>query len=569
MFLEQINFKDPAVQARLTFAILLIIIDVAVASFIPYYSKLIVDSLAMNISNAIWTTVVLFGILWILEKTITHIQDIIFFPIINNTIRDLTYRVVEHIHCISLPDHQKLSVPEIINCIRRISMSARSFIKVFFLMIFPTIIKLFIAILVTIHMGLFGFLLLPTILLATYILYKGTQWYITARELAWQTTDKVIMRVHDSILNTKMIRPFQFFEMNHLKGLLDLEAERWYNTNTKLHTIYIIIGLLLGATITIILSSAIISIQKQNLTIGDFILLKGQLIAAFLPFKIFSNEFRQLAESLIDIKKIIQIFEITQQKNFERILIPNSSSSKSSKDLLPGIVCEKITFSHHHKNPIFKNLSLQIPFGQKVGIVGKTGCGKSTLINLISSLYKPDDGSIYIQGQNIHATPKKHLKTQVHCIPQDFRLFNLSLSYNVTYGLNSVCKADLLKAIEEVGLMEVIQQMPKGLDTVVGEMGIKLSAGEKQKVALARALLLKPDVLLLDETTNSLNTESERAILNILFYRIPTIILASHRLSTLNVLDQILKIEEGTVTEIHTLNTLNDSPIYHAETEYA
>lgn len=520
-----------------------------VASLIPYYSKVVVDSLAINIFDTLWFSIFLLGALWTLEKITSHIQEIIFFPIVNNAIRDLTYKVVEHIHLISLPDYQTLSMPEVINCIRRISMSARAFIKILFLMIIPTIIKLFIAIAVTVKMGLFGLLLLPAVLAATILLYQGTQWYVKTREFAWQATDKVVMRMNDSILNTKIVRPFHAFEMAHLRNLLNFEATCWYQTNTKLHSIHIGIGLLLGMTITAILACAIFSIQKHHLTVGDFVLLKGQLIAAFLPFRIFSAEFRQLAESLVDIRKILQIFEIPLS---EKSLSFSGSPVAFSNDIIKykGIFCDQITFGHLPQKPIFKNLSIHFLLGEKVGIIGKTGCGKSSLMNLISGLYKPTQGQIYLQGHNIHALPKSSLKNKVHYIPQDFRLFNLSLSYNITYGIQDVCQTQLQKAIEAVGLVEVVQQMPIGLETVVGEMGIKLSAGEKQKVALARALLLKPEILLLDEATSSLNIESEKEILNILYGHIPTIIFTSHRLSTLEGADRVFKIEEGSLSEI-------------------
>jgi len=565
LFIRQIDFKNSTVRLRLTLALSLILVDVAVASLIPYYSKVIVDSLAGNIINTVWVAVFLLGALWILEKTINHIQEIIFFPIVNNAIRNLTYKVVEHIHHVSLPDYQKLSIPEVVNCIRRISMSARAFIKILFLMILPTTIKLLIALAITIRIGLFGFLLLPAVFIAILMLYKGTQWYVSTRELAWQTTDKVVMRINDSILNTKIIRPYKLFEMVHLKNLLDFEAQCWYQTNTRLHSIHIAIGLILGATITAILACAIFSIQKHHLTVGDFVLLKGQLIAAFLPFRIFSGEFRQLAESLVDIKKIIQIFEISREN-----YTPKPQLLSDLKKSNEGILCTEVFFCHPLKKPIFKNLSLQCYFGEKIGIIGKTGCGKSTLINLIAGLYVPSQGHVYIQGQNVHALSNVPLKARIHYIPQDFRLFNLSLSYNITYGMSDVSEASLLSVLEAVGLMEVVQQMPAGLDTVVGEMGIKLSAGEKQKVALARALLLKPDILLLDEATSSLNVESEKSILNILYSHIPTIILTSHRLSTLEGLDRIFKIEEGLLNEIDlSYIQSTDSTLFHAAPEYA
>jgi len=529
LFVRHSLLTSASARTRCSLAVLLILVDVAVASLVPYCAKFIVDTLSTNILNTVWMAILLLGVFWILEKTLNHIQEIIFFPVINTTIRNLNYKVVHHIHQISLPHYQKLSMPEVINCARRISFSARAFIKIVFLMIIPTAFKLMIATLVSIKIGLFGFGLLPITLLALFILYKGTQWYVAARESAWQVTDQVTMRINDSILNTKLVRPFEQYEMEAVGKLLDTEAHLWQTTNTRLHTIYVCIGILLGITMTGILAAAVLGIQKGALTVGDFVLLKGQLIAAFLPLRNFSTEFRQLAESMVDIKKMIQIFDTP----LETPPAFSARTPRNTQEPAQGIFLKNIFFSHEMHPLLLKNLSLQIPFGEKVALIGESGSGKSALINLMAGLYKPAQGTIDLGGQTLH------------CIPQDFRLFNMSLRENITYGLSNISEDALLNSIEQIGLRDLIHQMPKGLDTLVGEMGINLSGGEKQKVALARALLLKPDILLLDETTSSLTIESEKLVLNVLFSAIPTVILASHRTSMLQHMDRVIKIQHG------------------------
>ncbi len=546
LFFRKDILNKPEMRTRCFLAFLLILIDVAVASLVPYCSKEIIDTLSLNILNSVWLAVFFLGFFWILAKTVSHIQEIIFFPVINIIIRELNFHLVKHIHNISLPHYQSLSIPEVINCARRISYSARSFIKIIFLMIIPTTCKLFVATLVTIKMGFFGILLLPAILFSIIALYKGTKWYVAARSSAWQLSDEVTTRLSDSILNTKIVRYFETFEMGKIGNLLTKEAELWKKTNTRLHAIHVMIGALLGLTITAILGFAVVAIQHQTLTIGDFVLLQGQLIAAFLPLKTFSVEYRQLAESLVDIRKVIQIFEIPPQANSNATLYSNPLQP----EIIKGIVLEKVTFSHEPNHPLFENLSLNILPGEKIGIVGESGCGKSSFIHLVAALYKPVSGSVNIHGHNINHISKKELSNFLHFIPQDFRLFNASLRENLTYGSDVVSEEHLIKIAEQMGLMELIAQMPLGFDTLVGEMGIKLSGGEKQKVALARALLLRPDILLLDETTNSLNIESEQKLLNIIFQSIPTVILVCHKAISLPGLNRILRMHRGEFKEI-------------------
>jgi ATP-binding cassette subfamily B protein len=529
IFIKPQLFKIPAIRNRIIIAALLILFDVLITSSLSYFSKIIIDSLSGQLYNTALIFVVLFGVFCGLEKSIIHIQDIIFYPVINYTIRELSYEVISHIHQIPLVDYQALSMPEVINSLRRISLSARAFIKIIFLMIIPTIIKLIISVIIIIKIAYFGLLLIPLILLVVILLCMGSLWYIKSREQAWALTDNVIMRISDSILNTKLVRPFYSSEMHDVGALLTKEAHSWYKANTRSHMLHVGLGLFLGLIIALMLSWGVIFIQKGLLTMGNFVLLKAQLLAAFLPFRIFASEFRQLAESLIDIKKIIALLEIEKAEN--NIINPCPQEPLA-------ISLKNIAFAYPDKKYIFDNLNLDIKKGEKVALIGKTGSGKSALINMMAGFYKPHQGIIYCAP------------TTIYCIPQDFRLFNLSLYYNITYGINNIGEKNLLDILEKVGLKDLISAMPEGINTTIGEMGIKLSGGEKQKVALARALLLRPEILLLDETTSSLNINHEKIILEAVFSYIPTVIITSHRYSILEAMTRVIKVEEDTLIEI-------------------
>lgn len=553
LFISKKIFYNKATRFRIIATTILIFIDIISTSLIAYYSKVIINSLTNNVLYSIWVAVILLGGFWIVQKTIIHIQEIIFFPVINFAIREVTYKVVEHIHKIPLVDYQKLSISEVISSIRRISISARTFIKILILMLFPTIIKLIIAVCIAIKMGFLGLLFIPTIIIGVILFYKGINSYMYVRDLAWQTTDKVASRINDSLLNTKIIRSFADLEMDQVCNLLSSEAEIWYKTNTKLHSLHIMIGILLGVCITIVLSGIILAIQKSKLTIGDFIFLKNQLIAVWLPLKNLTVEFRQLLESLIDIKKIIEILElpkVSKDLNINKIHINDNINYNNNdkhinnyfyiKDatipsaLVKDIYIDNIDFKYNKSKTIFKNFSLTIFTGEKVGITGNIGSGKSTLINLMSGLYQLDEGAIYIKGQNIKNISRDFLQTKTYFIHQDFKLFNASLFYNLTYGIKNISIMQLQNFINNLNFMQFIKQMSLGLNTKIGEKGIILSPGEQQKILLCRALLLKPEILFLDETTNSLSYEVEMEILNLLFANIPTVILVSHRINNNN-----------------------------------
>ncbi len=535
LFIQQALSK-PWMRVRCVIAFLLIGVDVTSTSLVSYYSKQIVNTLPMQWGSAIWISASLFGIFWILETTVIHVQDIIFFPIINQTTRNMTYHTVEHIHKLPLLDYQKLSIPETINCIRRISQSARLFIKTIVLTLTPAFMKIFVAAWVLSKATLFAIVFVPLIGLALFLLYKITLWYIQARAQAWQISDKVILRINDSLLNTERCRFFKKQEMQNIAEYLDVEAACWQKTNKRLNSVHIVIGLLLGLTLSGTLMGIIVGIRSHHLSIGDFVFLQSQLIAALMPLRHFTREFRQMAEALVDIEKVIKILDMPIEKN---TLKHYGNRSKQS-----GVHIDKISFQYD-TSIIFDQASLHLKPGTKIGIVGENGCGKSTLLKLMSGLYQPQQGHIFIHDQSIHHYKKNDLHKMVHYIPQHYHLFNSSLKDNLCHGITTTASDnDLLEILKKVQLLAFVKQLPHGLDTPVGEMGTKLSGGEKQKIALARAFLLKPTILLLDETTNALSLEHEQIILDLLFESIPSIILSSHRPSAHQKLDQIFKIHD-------------------------
>jgi len=537
---------------RCGITLILLIIDILANSLVPYFSKQVVNTLSLDIKSSFGLSVALLGFFWTLEKIMTHLQEIIFFPVINCAIRDITHDVVNHIHEIPLSHYQTLSIPEIISCIKRISASARSFIKVSFLLIIPTVLKLFITAIVVLKIGLLGATLIPTCLISAFLLYKGIQHYGILRAKTWELTDIVTMRINDSIANTKITRHFHGYEMNAVSHLLNTEANLWVKTNTQLHLIHILIIFMLGSTITFILYRTFHDIQRHLLSIGDFVLIKSQLIAAFLPFKNLSIELRQLAESIVDIKKIILLLEIQKQRS--ETAIPPPLHYPSSKT--EALTLDRVSFGYPEKS-LLNEVSLHIPVGEKIAILGDNGCGKSSLMTILAALQKPHHGTVRIHGQPIEHYDPTLLNKLIHFIPQDFRLFNLTLRDNLTYGLDSISDSEIFSVLEKMDLHGLVQHMTNGLNTLMGDMGARLSGGEKQRVAISRALLLKPSILLLDETLQSLNTNCEEKILNNIFGVIPTIVLVSHRASTLQFMDRAYQLKNKKLVEVPILSRVS------------
>lgn len=351
--------------------------------------------------------------------------------------------------------------------------------------------------------------------------------------------------------------------METIAKSLDVEAACWQRTNRRLHTVHILMGILLGLTLTGTLGLIILAMRSPSaFRLGDFIFVQAQLIAVLIPFKHFAREFRQIAEGLVDIQKVIHLLEIP----LEHPKMPYKASSTQGSAC---IEVQHLSFSYETRR-IFEKISLQIPIGSKVGIVGKNGAGKSTLLKLISGLYAPQKGRVSIYGHAIDRHKKENFQKIIHYIPQHHRLFNTSLRVNLCQGLQEDFDDHALwAALEQVQLLRLLEQLPEGLDTPLGEMGTKLSGGEQQKIALARALLMKPSILLLDETTNALSLKDEQSILETLFHAIPTVILSSHRSSVHTRLETLFQIDPQTasITPIAGLLLPQDTP--HACFHYA
>lgn len=524
----------------------LILLDIAVVSLVPFYAKYIVDGLSdpLTAESTLLVGVILLGVFWTLEKVASHVQEIVFFPVVNTAIRDLTSQVIQHIHHIPLADHQTLSSAEIISCIKRISMSARTFIKIFFLMIIPTCIKLVITTVICIKMGSFGFALLPGISLSLWLLYKGTQKYIESRDSSWEMTDAVTMRVNDSIINTKLVRFFVEHEIKSVEHLLQQEATLWNKTNIRLHTLHLAIGIILGLTITLILYKAMRGVALHTLTLGDFVMLKAQLMASFLPLKTLSMEFRQLAESVIDIKKIRHILEIPMETTFKISTQRTTFKDAGDNRHEPEILLDNISFEYEPKRPLLTNVSFSAGKNDKIALEGDNGNGKSSLLAIMSGLTPTKLGGVYIQGKSPRDYTRQQFSRILHFIPQDVRLFNLSLRENILYGLNN-SPSQLYDMIDLCGLNTLVTNAVDGLETKVGDMGIRLSGGEKQRIALARALLLNPDILLMDETLDSLNIENEQEVLQTIVQSISTIVVVSHHPYLLKMMDKVLTLKHG------------------------
>ncbi|MFC1854582.1 ABC transporter ATP-binding protein [Candidatus Dependentiae bacterium] len=503
-------------------SVTLLMLDIGIVSSIPSLFKNLVETLNSGKSAGMIT--LFFSAAWASELILRSLQEIVFFPVINEAVRDIKRRTVEKVHKIPFLDYQNLSTFKIISAGKRISGSTRTIMKFGFLKLVPSIIKLIISTFIVIKVGSSASYVVPMCLAVSFVFLSTlVQWYAKIRALAWKITDDLAIAMGDSILNTKQARASLDFEMRRVTDFINTEAELWQQTNNRQHLVQIFLTALSGISIFLALLGGVYAVFSQKISIGTFILLKGHLVVIFMQLRGVSSQIQRLVEACVDVKKIVDVLKMPNQE--DRRYVPAIKTTNST-----AISVRNMSFAYPGKDNLFKNFCMEISRGEKVGLVGSTGSGKSTLAKILVNLMPPNTGNLKI------------LSPQTHLVHQETRLLNASLYDNITYDCKNASHTQIRQVLQEILLEDFVFNLKDKLKTRVGDLGMYLSGGQIQRIALAQAILKKPQILILDEATCALDVGSEKEIIKALYKNIETVLLISHRPSTLNFADKIIKL---------------------------
>jgi ATP-binding cassette subfamily B protein len=396
------------------------------------------------------------------------------------------------------------------------------------------------------------------ILVIAIILYIG--WTVKATELrtkyireANEADSKTNSAAVDRLLNYETVKYFNnedYEAKRYDKDLANWEQARRKNRLT-LFALNSGQALIVAAAMTSMLMLAAINIVENKMTLGDFVLVNAFMMQIFMPLNFLGFVYREMKGSLANIEKM---FDLLRKQ-------PKIADVTDAKELVlteGDITFDDVSFSYNQDRAILKNISLTIKAGQKVAFVGHSGAGKSTIMKLLYRFYDPTSGAIAIDKQNIAKVQQNSLRKNIGIVPQDTVLFNSTIGENIQYGNISASETQLQNAVTRAHLNQFIEQLPDGLDTLVGERGLKLSGGEKQRVAIARMILKSPSILLFDEATSSLDSQSEKHILDAIneVSEQHTSIMIAHRLSTIVNADTIYVLDKGKVVESGTHSEL-------------
>ncbi|MEP4194133.1 MAG: ABC transporter ATP-binding protein/permease [Aliishimia sp.] len=484
-----------------------------------------------------------------------QLRDAVFAQVGQRALRMLALETFQHIHRLSMRYHITRKTGGLSRIIERGVKGVDFLLRFMLFSIGPLILELIL--ISVIFFFLFDWtyvaVIVGTIALYTWFTFKVTEWRVKLRrEMNDQDTD-ANQKAIDSLLNYETVKYFN--AESREAGRYDTAMERYEAAALK--TAYSLAFLNAGQSVlitgglVIVMVMAAMGVQDGSLTVGDFVMVNAYMIQITLPLNFLGTVYREIRQSLVDMGEMFDLLEQPAEVN-DKPDAPSLAVTGGRVEL------DNVVFGYDPERVILKGVSLVAEPGQTVAIVGSTGSGKSTIGRLLFRFYDVQNGALRIDGQDVRDVSQTSLHSQIGVVPQDTVLFNDTIRYNIAYGRDEATPEEIFAAAQAAQIHDFIESLPDGYETTVGERGLKLSGGEKQRVGIARTLLKNPPILLLDEATSALDTETEQDIKEALNAASAgrTVLTIAHRLSTVAEADQIIVLEKGEVVEFGTHEAL-------------
>ena len=550
--------KDQAwVKWRVTAALFMLLLSKIISVLTPFFYKGAVDTMApgagpetgvfMLIAGAVGLTVA-YGVARLMTIGFAQLRDAVFAPVGQRALRRLALETFQHMHALSLRYHITRKTGGLSRIIERGVKGVDFLLRFLLFSIGPLVLELLMIAGILFFVFDVWYLAIVAVTIAIYIwfTFKVTEWRVKIRkEMNDQDTD-ANQKAIDSLLNFETVKYFNAEARE--AGRYD-NAMRQYEA-AALKTAYSLAFLNFGQSFLItaglvgVMVLAAIGVQAGDLTVGDFVMVNAYMIQITMPLNFLGTVYREIRQSLID---MAQMFDLLEQP-------PEVKDIKNAPALkVEGgeVRFENVDFRYEAERGILHGFDLTVKAGQTVAIVGPSGSGKSTIGRLLFRFYDVNKGALLIDGQDVREISQTSLHDKIGIVPQDTVLFNDTIGYNILYGRSDASIEEMIDAARAAKIHDFIVSLPDGYETTVGERGLKLSGGEKQRVGIARTLLKNPPILLLDEATSALDTETERDIQDSLrlMGQGRTVITIAHRLSTIVDSDVIVVLEQGHIVE--------------------
>ena len=544
------------VKRRVTLALVFLMLAKIVAVSTPFLFKAVVDGLASNGKSTDALMLLLgasgivfaYGFFRLASVGFGELRDVIFAKVAQRALRSLALETFEHIHALSLRYHISRKTGGLSRIIERGVKGVDFLLRFMLFSIIPLIIELtLVAVILFIVFDIWYLVVVvTTITLYIWFTFTVAEWRVKIRKEMNKQDTEANQKAIDSLLNFETVK---YFNAEKIEAARYDESMKQYEaaalkTSYSLSFLNVGQAFLITAGLVAVMIMAAIGVQNGSLTVGDFVMVNAYMIQITMPLNFLGTVYREIRQALVDMS---EMFELLSQA-------PDVIDSKNAYDLCVTegrVDFKNISFGYEHNRVILKNFNLSVKSGQNVAIVGTSGSGKSTIGRLMFRFYDTNEGELLVDGNNIKDVTQSSLHSQIGIIPQDTVLFNDTIYYNIAYGNPNADEDSVIAAAKSAKIHNFISNLPDGYETTVGERGLKLSGGEKQRVGIARTLLKNPPILLLDEATSSLDTETENDIQENLYAMLKgrTVISIAHRLSTIANNDLIVVLEHGEIIE--------------------
>lgn len=548
----------PDLRRRVVVAFALLVLGRFLLMGVPFTFKWATDALANTPSTlgqwlpwlvgAPLALTVLYGFARVGSAAFVQLRDAIFAPVFMHAVRTLALQTFGHLHHLSLRFHLERKTGGLTRVLERGRNGIEEMVRLGLNQLIPVIIEVALIIAVLLVIFDWRYVVVLVVMVATYMIYtvKATEWRIAIRSAMNESDTDANAKAIDSLLNYETVKYFGAEARETAR--YDVAMARYERNSTKSYTSLAWLNFgqaaifTVGLTVTMLM--AVQGFRAGTHTVGDFVLINAMLIQLYMPLNFMGTVYREIKQATLDIGQMFSLIgrdpEIRDKPGAQPLAVPAGE-----------VVFEDVRFAYIPERPILKGVSFSVPPGRTVAIVGPSGAGKSTISRLLFRFYEPDSGRILIDGQPIADVQQVSLRAAIGMVPQDTVLFNDTIRYNILYGRPDATQEEVEEAARLAQIDRFIRTLPEGYETSVGERGLKLSGGEKQRVAIARTILKGPPILLLDEATSALDSFTEQEIQQALdrVSQGRTTLVIAHRLSTVVNADEIIVLDKGVIVE--------------------
>lgn len=532
-------------------AALLLVLAAKLANVgVPLIMKQIVDN--MDPTKALITVplalLAAYGILRVLSTLFDELRKLVYVKITVNVIQKVLLRVFTHLFDLSLRFHLGRQTGRLTREVERGQHSIVILADYAFFTIFPTLVECALVFGILIYKYDWTFVVIAFSTLGVYIIYtiRVSEWRVGFRKKFNEYDSQVSYQITDSLLNYETVKYFdnEKWEQNRFNNTMTRRTGAWITTERSMLVLQTGQSSIVALSMTLMLWRATVGITHGVMTVGDLVLVSTLMMQLYAPLNFLGMIYREVRQAIVDMERLIELdneaVEIKDQPCAQPLQLDGSE------------VCfDNVSFHYEDNRKILNNISFTVPTGHTLALVGPSGAGKSTISRLLFRFYDPTSGRVTINGQDIRTVTQSSLRSAIGIVPQDTVLFNETIGYNLAYGKPGATQEEIENAAHMAQLDKFINCLPDGYDTIVGERGLKLSGGEKQRVSIARTLLKQPAIFIFDEATSSLDSRSEKQIQQEIdsIAKENTTLIIAHRLSTVVNADMILVVDQGSVTE--------------------